>query len=184
MNRKINISLMNPWWPYAFLTITIGFVGIFSSVQQFSYIDFHHLMRGSNLFNGILLAVGTLLFCTRLTVLYLIPRREWKEWAHQHNGQYYYPANLQVQPYGMVLDVLQGIDDKSGNKFILMRAIQTFRNLGSNTGLTSRHFVILAKPGESFNNQSKDGFDLTILKAKQYRLWAPTFSEMFNSQDS
>lgn len=175
MHKKVTISLMNPRAPYTFLTVTIGFIGIGISYYQFKDLNFHYALSNKILVNVVLPLLATVLFCYRLIVLYLLSNRDWQTWATSHDGHYSHPANLQVQPYGMVLDMLQGINDQQGEAFVIMRAIQTYY-VGKS--LKSRRFVILARPNDEFNDRAIDSTHLTILAAKQYYYRLPTISEM------
>lgn len=177
MNRKI--SLMNPRYPYAFLFILIALCGFVLTKQQLTPGDLGHSVQMKDYTYALLLGLGTLLACGWISHLYLLPQKEWRRWAIEHKGSYSHPANLQLQPYGMVLDMLQGIDPKTGSSFVMARTIQVFRNYpASSRGLASRRFLILAEPNGSFSKDSRDGTDLIILASEQYHWNLPTLEHM------
>jgi len=179
MNRKI--SLLNPWFAYAFLTVFLAILGFAFTKQQFSASTLGHAVSQRDKFYGVLLALTTVLICTRLIILYLLPKRDWQAWARLHRGKYSHPANLQIQPYGMILDMLEGTDSETSQPFVIMRAIQVFRQFGTRSSLASRHFVLLGRPGPGFSSTSKDGRDLQIIASKRYFIKCPSYEELVTS---
>lgn len=170
---------MNPRYPYTFLVFLIAFCGIVFTRQQLTAADLGHAVEPKDQLYGALIALATILFSASIIVIYVLPMRKWQIWASHHNGHYTHPSNLQIQPYGMVLDMLEGADETTGRPFVLMRAIQVFRNFPTTrSGLASRHFVILAEPNSSFSSNSQNADDLQILSAKQYYMRVPSHVEM------
>ena len=167
---------MNPRAPYTFLLVVIGSTGMYLAWQQISQYQqpqTYDVLSAAGLF------IATSLFCFRLLFLYLLPHSAWKQWSFQHNGHYYHPPDMFIQPYGNVLDILQGIDDRTGQPFVIMRVIQTFRN-GTSNGLAGRRWVVLAEPNSSFKSSDKAGQELSIITAKHYYIHPPTYDEMRN----
>jgi hypothetical protein len=176
VSSNISISLMNPRTPYTVLLLVIGSCGFTLAWWQLSDASSPLLTHS---LGGIALFAATALFCIRIVVLYLLPKSDWKIWAAQHGGCYSYPPNMFIQPYGNVLDLLQSIDDTTGQPFVLMRAIQTINNHGyDHNSLASRRWVILAKPSSTFSDSDKDGYQLEIITAKHYYLHPPTYDEL------
>jgi uncharacterized protein (DUF2252 family) len=85
---------------------------------------------------------------------------------------------MQVQPYGMILDILEGLDPQSGKPYVLMRAIQVIRRNNGSNGLATRRYVILAEPSDGFSTASSNGDDLKIVSTKQYYIHVPSYEDM------
>jgi hypothetical protein len=180
MNLNRKISLTNPRSSYFVLALIVALFGIIFTYLQLTPANLGHSIGAKDQLYATLTALATILFCGRIIILYLLPKRDWRVWANQHVGHYSHPFDLQIQPYGMVLDMLEGTDEISGKPFAIMRAVQTISNWPT-TGRLSfavRRFAILAEPGRAFSSTSKNGDDLKILAAKHYYMHVPTHQEM------
>lgn len=67
------------------------------------------------------------------------------------------------------------VDDRQGEPFVIMCAIQTYYYV---TSLKSRRFVVFARPTYEFNDRATDSSNLTILAAKQYYYRLPTLADI------
>jgi hypothetical protein len=180
MNLKRKISLTNPRSSYFVLALIVALFGIIFTYLQLTPANLGHSVDAKDQLYATLTALATILFCGRIIFLYLLPKRDWQVWASHHSGHYSHPFDLQLQPYGMVLDMLEGTDEISGKPFALMRSVQTISNWPTTSRLSFavRRYVILAEPGHAFSSHSKNGDDLKILAAKHYYMHVPTHEEM------